>query len=243
MRQNYRAADHLVGVLGIDSETHGDFNGLVELGVLDLLQQGYGLLQRVGTGFYSAPGLGDVFSCFSHLASSSPTALRCFAGPWWFRLTKFCLRGSGSLARAGGSKTRLHTISYPTTSMPIDRAVPRTLLIAASTEAAFKSGIFCLAISSTCFAVTLPTLSLLGVPDPFAIPAARLSSTEAGGVLVINVNDRSLYPLTTTGTIRPSSSFAFVRALNCLQNSIMLICACPSAGPTGGAGVAFPAAI
>src|SRR5229473_1841830 len=41
----------------------------------------------------------------------------------------------------------------------------------------------------------------------------------------------------------PSSSFALVRALNCLQNSIMLICACPSAGPTGGAGVAFPAAI
>src|SRR4029077_6891653 len=41
----------------------------------------------------------------------------------------------------------------------------------------------------------------------------------------------------------PSSSFALVRALNCLQNSMMLICAWPSAGPTGGAGVALPAAI
>src|SRR5579863_4579369 len=41
----------------------------------------------------------------------------------------------------------------------------------------------------------------------------------------------------------PSSSFAPVRALNCLQNSMMLICAWPSAGPTGGAGVALPAAI
>src|SRR5947209_608713 len=41
----------------------------------------------------------------------------------------------------------------------------------------------------------------------------------------------------------PSSSFWLVRALNCLQNSIMLICAWPSAGPTGGAGVALPAAI
>src|SRR5215469_3277288 len=41
----------------------------------------------------------------------------------------------------------------------------------------------------------------------------------------------------------PSSSFWLVRALNCLQNSIILICACPSAGPTGGAGVALPAAI
>ena len=43
--------------------------------------------------------------------------------------------------------------------------------------------------------------------------------------------------------ISPSSSFALVRALNCLQNSMMLICAWPSAGPTGGAGVALPAAI
>src|SRR5436190_8195364 len=43
--------------------------------------------------------------------------------------------------------------------------------------------------------------------------------------------------------MRPSSSFWLVRALNCLQNSMMLICACPSAGPTGGAGVALPAAI
>src|SRR6476620_1211596 len=41
----------------------------------------------------------------------------------------------------------------------------------------------------------------------------------------------------------PSSSFALVRALNCLQNSMMLICAWPSAGPTGGAGVALPASI
>src|SRR5258708_7480555 len=43
--------------------------------------------------------------------------------------------------------------------------------------------------------------------------------------------------------ISPSISFWFVRALNCLQNSMMLICAWPSAGPTGGAGVALPAAI
>jgi len=66
----------------------------------------------------------------------------------------------------------------------MDRAVPRTLFTAASTEAAFKSGIFCRAISSTCFAVTLPTLSLFGAPDPLAMPAARLSRIEAGGVLV-----------------------------------------------------------
>ena len=74
------------------------------------------------------------------------------------------------------------------TSIPIDLAVPRMLFMAASTEAAFRSGIFCLAMSSTCLAVTLPTLSLFGAPDPLAIPAARLSRIEAGGVLVIKVN-------------------------------------------------------
>src|SRR5580658_11331946 len=127
--------------------------------------------------------------------------------------------------------------------MPMERAVPRTLLMAASTEAAFRSGIFCLAISSTCFSVTLPTLSLLGAPDPLAMPAARFNNTDAGGVLVMKVKVRSLYTVITTGTIRPSSSFGEVRALNCLQNSMILSCAWPSAGPTGGAGVAFPAAI
>jgi hypothetical protein len=35
--------------------------------------------------------------------------------------------------------------------------------------------------------VTVPTLFLLGSADPFAIFAERLSSTAAGGVLVMNV--------------------------------------------------------
>src|ERR1700758_5270663 len=139
--------------------------------------------------------------------------------------------------------TQLLNLGYPMTSIPIDLAVPRMLLIAVSIEAAFRSGIFCLAMSSTCLAVTLPTLSLLGVPDPLAIPAARFSSTDAGGVLVMKVNERSLYTDTTTGMISPSNSFWLVLALNCLQNSMMLICAWPNAGPTGGAGVALPAAI
>src|SRR3569623_668616 len=47
----------------------------------------------------------------------------------------------------------------------------------------------------------------------------------------------------TTGIISPAISLFCVRALNCLQNSMMLTCAWPSAGPTGGAGVALPASI
>src|SRR5579883_384788 len=47
----------------------------------------------------------------------------------------------------------------------------------------------------------------------------------------------------TTGMIRPSWSFADVLALKALQKSMMLTPCGPSAVPTGGAGVAFPAGI
>src|ERR1700722_4960353 len=47
--------------------------------------------------------------------------------------------------------------------------------------------------------------------------------------------------VTRTGKIIPSGSFC-VLALNCLQKSMMLTPWGPSAVPTGGAGVALPAA-
>src|SRR5579883_2930846 len=47
----------------------------------------------------------------------------------------------------------------------------------------------------------------------------------------------------TTGMISPSISAPEVFALNCLQKSIMFNPCWPKAGPTGGAGVALPAAI
>ena len=48
-----------------------------------------------------------------------------------------------------------------------------------------------LMISRTCLRVTLPTFSLLGTLDPEAIPAAFLSSTEAGGDFRMKVKDLS----------------------------------------------------
>jgi predicted permease len=81
--------------------------------------------------------------------------------------------------------------TYATTSIPIDRAVPLMLLIAAPPRAAFRSGIFCVAISRTCFSVTLPIFSLFGVPEPLAMPAAFFSRTAAGGVLVMKLKLRS----------------------------------------------------
>src|SRR5690606_36295768 len=63
------------------------------------------------------------------------------------------------------------------TSSPIDRAVPRIELMAASTDSVLRSGNLSRAISSTCLAVTVPTLFLFGTPDPLAMLAAPLSNT------------------------------------------------------------------
>ena len=75
--------------------------------------------------------------------------------------------------------------------MPIDRAVPAMIFSAASIVVAFRSGILVCAISRIWALVTEPTFSVCGVPLPLATPAAFLISSGAGGVLVINENDRS----------------------------------------------------
>jgi hypothetical protein len=53
-------------------------------------------------------------------------------------------------------------------SMPIERAVPAMLRMADSTSVVFMSCIFCLASSSSCLRVTLPTLILFGSFEPAA---------------------------------------------------------------------------
>ena len=45
-------------------------------------------------------------------------------------------------------------------------------------------------------------------------------------------------PVIITGTGLPANAFVF--SLKALQNSIILIPLCPNAGPTGGAGLAWP---
>ena len=111
--------------------------------------------------------------------------------------------------------------------------------MAASSVSQFRSGSFVLAISETWALVTLPTLFLFGTPEPFSTLAAFAKSTEAGGVFVMNVYERSWYTVITTGVSIPSPFC--VRALKFLQKSMMFTPCWPRAGPTGGAGVAFPA--
>jgi hypothetical protein len=64
MRENDGAADHLVGVLGIDSQAHRDLDSFVELGVFHFLQERNRILQNVGAVFDCGVRLGDVFSFF-----------------------------------------------------------------------------------------------------------------------------------------------------------------------------------
>ena len=74
-----------------------------------------------------------------------------------------------------------------------------------------------------------------------ASPAAFLIRIGAGGVLVMNVNDRSEKTVMIDRDDDVSLVCACVRALNSLQNSMMLTPCWPSAGPTGGDGLALPA--
>src|SRR5262249_5776460 len=85
---------------------------------------------------------------------------------------------------------------------------------------------------------TRPTRSRLGLAEPLSTPAAFLSRSAAGGVLVIKVKERSAYTVITTGIV--ISPMLAVLALKVLQNSIMLTPCWPRAGPIGGAGLPLP---
>src|SRR5262245_19423849 len=125
--------------------------------------------------------------------------------------------------------------------MPIDRAVPATCASAPSGSMAFRSGIFVSAIWRAWAPVTVPTLSVRALAAPFSMPAACLSRNAVGGVLVTNVNDRSSKIVISAGITMPR--WFSVAALYALQKSMIAMPCGPSAVPTGGAGVAWPAGI
>src|SRR3954454_5396451 len=130
------------------------------------------------------------------------------------------------------------TRHYRATSTPIERAVPAMIFIAWSTSCALRSLSFFSAIARSWSWLILPTFSRCGSPEPFSIPIAWRMSTAAGGVLVMKVNERSSKTVMTTGIVVPRSPCVW--ALNALTNSMMLMPCWPRAGPTGGAGEAWP---
>ena len=80
-------------------------------------------------------------------------------------------------------------------------AVPAIMLIAASRDAAFRSGIFNSAISCTFAFEIVATFSLFGTAEPLLILHAFLINTAAGGVFVIKLKLLSAYTVITTGMI------------------------------------------
>ena len=76
------------------------------------------------------------------------------------------------------------------------------MLIAASKDAAFKSGIFNSAISWILALEIVATLSLLGTAEPDLMLQAFLINTGAGGVFVTKLKLLSAYTVITTGMIK-----------------------------------------
>src|SRR3990172_2518748 len=119
------------------------------------------------------------------------------------------------------------------------RAVPSTIRMAASMSLALRSFIFVSAIWRTWDRLSVPTFWRIWAGLPFSSPAAFLIRSDAGGVLRAKVNDRSSKTMISTGMMLPA--WEEVRSLYSLQKAMMLAPCWPSAGPTGGAGVALPA--
>jgi len=105
---------------------------------------------------------------------------------------------------------------YSSTVIPMLLAVPAIMLIAASMDAAFKSGIFISAISLTLSLEMDATFVLFGTAEPDLMLHAFFISTAAGGVLVTKLKLLSAYTVITTGII--VSPLSAVLALNCLVN-------------------------
>lgn len=62
-----------------------------------------------------------------------------------------------------------------------------------------------------CARVTLPTFTELGVPEPFSMPAAFCSSTDAGGVFRMKVKLRSCAALVASGLCSPKQRLRVCR--------------------------------
>ena len=126
-------------------------------------------------------------------------------------------------------------------SMPIERAVPRTIFVAISRSAAFISCIFSSAILRACasgdfgnFIAVWNSRSLCNACCFFQqLGNRRLFCNKGKGFILVHSNDGG----------RISPPIACVFALNSLQKAMIFTPAAPKAGPIGGAGLAFPAGI
>lgn len=135
-------------------------------------------------------------------------------------------------------------LGHATTCSPKVLAVPITVLAMDSSLRCLRWSSLALifAISYTCFNDIVPIISCPGRAGPFSNPAVCFKSQVVGGVLVTKLNVRSGCTVILVGIGTPGSMWP-VLALNSLQKSMDFTPRAPRAGPTGGLGVAFPAAI
>src|SRR5208337_1301871 len=85
MRQDDRTADHLISVLGIDSQPHRQVHRLVELGELYFLQEWHRVLKRVRMSFDGFARLLNVLSGFPHCTPCLPPPIPVSERPWYLR--------------------------------------------------------------------------------------------------------------------------------------------------------------
>src|SRR5262249_8850379 len=157
-----------------------DLDGRVELGGRGLLGQPRGL--RGGVKPRAVDQLAGLAVRLAALHVQSPVCVVAefvVSGP---------APGPATVRRAAATLPPELAVSQPSTTMPIDLAVPAMICSAASMLFAFRSGILVCAIWVTCAIDILPTLVLCGSELPFCTPAAFLISSAAGGVLVMNEN-------------------------------------------------------
>ena len=229
-RQADRAPHDLVGLAGVDPEAERHLDGLVEMGLGQVL----GDVDRLAWGVEVGPvvPLGRILVAlaFRHLGS---LVIGCRPGE--------VLPVSALLVRVvtGGAVRRRARPAFDLEAHRPGRSPICSL--AASRSLALRSAILILAISVTWSSVTVPAGSWPDRVDPFSTPAAWRSSTGVGGVLVTKEKVRSWKIVTSTGMIVPA--WASVAALYCFTKSMIAMPWGPSAVPTGGAGVAFPAGI
>src|SRR6185369_12342626 len=169
-----RTTHELVGPFRIDAQPKRQIDGFIEFGEGRSLHRLNRLAQRIG------PRL-QFFYCRSHLLSHSIPSL--------YLNTRH--RRRTHLRAANLSRPPIR-FDYPCTTTPILRAVPSMILIAPSRSTALRSVNFFCAISRNCAFVIFPTLSFWGTPDPLIIPAAFFRRSDAGGVFMTKVKDRSL---------------------------------------------------
>ena len=136
VRQDHRSADDLIGLTRIDAQTGGNLHRLVELREGELLDE----LHRL---------VGSELDAYRHRRAGGGEALACCWHPFFEPSRSPPTAGGSQSVVCGWSLVLLNHLGlryYASTSTPIERAVPATIFIAASTSLALRSGIFVSAI-------------------------------------------------------------------------------------------------